>query len=65
MVRFVEETNYDRKYDKESRDRVIRSKVALICSIIILGICMYLFFPFPNNVMLDVRSTFMSFPIRN
>lgn len=44
---------------------MIRSRVALISSIIILGICMYLYFPFPNNVMLDVRSTFMSFPIRN
>ena len=44
---------------------MIRSKVALICSIVILGICMYLYFPFPNNVMFEARSTFMSFPIRN
>lgn len=44
---------------------VIRSKVALISSVITLGICMYLYFPFPNNVMLEARSTFMSFPIRN
>ncbi|MFJ7976641.1 hypothetical protein ACIQZI_13200 [Peribacillus sp. NPDC096379] len=44
---------------------MIRSKVALISSAIILGICMYLYFPFPNHVMLEVRSTFMSFPIRN
>lgn len=43
----------------------IRSKVALISSVVILGICMYLYFPFPNNVMLEARSTFMSFPIRN
>ena len=44
---------------------MIRSKVALISSVVILGICMYLYFPFPNNVMLEARSTFMSFPIRN
>ncbi|MEH7356425.1 hypothetical protein V7150_23215 [Neobacillus drentensis] len=44
---------------------MIRSKVTLISSVIILGICMYLYFPFPNDVMLEARSTFMSFPIRN
>ena len=44
---------------------MIRSKVALVSSVVILGICMYLYFPFPNNVMLEARSTFMSFPIRN
>ncbi|MEI2364609.1 hypothetical protein [Niallia circulans] len=44
---------------------MIKSKVALISSVVILGICMYLYFPFPNNVMLEARSTFMSFPIRN
>ena len=44
---------------------MIRSKVALISSIVLLGICMYLYFPFPNNVMLEARATFMSFPIRN
>ncbi|MFJ7730627.1 hypothetical protein ACIQXF_01905 [Lysinibacillus sp. NPDC097231] len=42
---------------------MIRNKAALISSIVILGICMYLYFPFPNNVMLEARSTFMSFPI--
>lgn len=46
-------------------NKVIRSKVALISSTIILCICMYLFFPFPDNVLLDSRSTFMTFPIRN
>ena len=35
---------------------MIRSKVALISSVVILGICMYLYFPFPNNVMLEARS---------
>ncbi len=44
---------------------MIRSKAALISSIIILAICMYLYFPFPNNEMLEARSTFMSFPISN
>lgn len=42
---------------------MIRSKVALISSVIILGICMVLFFTFPNKVMFDARTTFMSFPI--
>ena len=44
---------------------MIKSKLALFSSAILLGICMYLYFPFPNNVMLDARTTFMSFPIRN
>lgn len=44
---------------------MIRNKGALIGSAIILCICMYLYFPFPNNVMLNARSTFMSFPISN
>lgn len=44
---------------------MIKSKLALISSVIILGICMYLYFPYPNNVMLEAHSTFMSFPIRN
>ncbi|GGM43640.1 hypothetical protein GCM10011351_32020 [Paraliobacillus quinghaiensis] len=44
---------------------MIRSKVALISSAIILGVCLYLYFPFHNNVMIGARTTFMSFPIRN
>jgi len=44
---------------------MIRSKAALISSVIILGICIYLYFPFPNNVILEAQSTFMSFPIHN
>jgi hypothetical protein len=44
---------------------MIKSKLALIISVIILGICMYLYFPYPNNVMIEARSSFMSFPIRN
>lgn len=52
-------------YDKETRYTMIKSKLALFSSVIILGICMYLYFPFPNNVTLEARTTFMSFPIRN
>ena len=44
---------------------MIRNKVALISSIVILVICMYLYFPFPYNVMLEAHYIFMSFPIRN
>lgn len=44
---------------------MIRNKVALIISAIILCICMFLFFPFPNNETLDAHSRFMSFPISN
>lgn len=49
----------------EERYVMIKSKLALIGSFIILAICMYLFFPFPNNVMMDSQAAFMSFPIRN
>lgn len=49
----------------ENRDGVVKNKLALFSSFIILCICMYLFFPFPNNVMLEAQTTFMSFPIRN
>ena len=42
---------------------MIRSKLAIISSFIILAICMYLSFPFPNNVTLGAHSTFMSLPI--
>ncbi|TWT01588.1 hypothetical protein [Planomicrobium sp. CPCC 101079] len=42
---------------------MIKSKLALSGSVIILGVCMYLFFPFPNNVMIGARTTFMSFPV--
>jgi hypothetical protein len=44
---------------------MIKSKLAIISSVFILSICMYLYFPFPNNVMVEARTTFMSFPIRN
>ena len=44
---------------------MIRNKAALIISAIILCICMYLYFPFPNNLLIDASIIFMSFPIRN
>ncbi|ATP41065.1 hypothetical protein CSE16_13950 [Solibacillus sp. R5-41] len=44
---------------------MIRSKAALISSFVILCVCIFLSFPFPNNRMLDARATFMSFPIKN
>ncbi|MEW9502448.1 hypothetical protein [Jeotgalibacillus marinus] len=44
---------------------MVRNKVALIGSAVILCVCMYLYFPFPDNEMIDARSTFMSFPISN
>lgn len=44
---------------------MIRSKVALLSSIIILCLCMNLYFPFPNTVLLEASTIFMSFPIRN
>ncbi|MDQ0430177.1 hypothetical protein QOZ98_003013 [Planomicrobium stackebrandtii] len=49
----------------ENRDGMVKNKLALFSSFIILCICMYLFFPFPNNVMVEARTTFMSFPIEN
>lgn len=45
--------------------KLIKSKVALISSAVLLGICMYLYFPFPNNQLVDARQRFMSFPIHN
>ncbi|QFF99157.1 hypothetical protein PB01_10125 [Psychrobacillus glaciei] len=44
---------------------MIRNKVALISSLVILCICLYLYISFPNNGTLEARTIFMSFPIRN
>lgn len=44
---------------------MIRNKKALFSSAVILCICMYLYFPFPENDLIEARSTFLSFPIRN
>ncbi|MEK5431070.1 hypothetical protein MKY88_09345 [Lysinibacillus sp. FSL R7-0073] len=42
---------------------MIKNKVSFVTSIILLGICMCLFFPFPNYQMVNARISFMSFPI--
>ena len=42
---------------------MIKNKKYLIASVVILVICMSLYFPYPNNNMIYERSTFMSFPI--
>ncbi|MBB5181559.1 hypothetical protein HNQ44_003024 [Planomicrobium koreense] len=49
----------------EKKNGMVKNKLALFSSFVILCICMYLFFPFPNNPVLEARTTFMSFPIRN
>ncbi|MEE3809201.1 MULTISPECIES: hypothetical protein [Lysinibacillus] len=43
---------------------MINNKRALISSIVILGICMCLFFPYPSNEVMHAQSSFMSFPIQ-
>lgn len=43
---------------------MIRNKLALIRSAMLFVVCMFLFFPFPNNPLLTAGSSFMSFPIR-
>lgn len=43
---------------------MIKNKLALVGSAIILCICMYLYFPFPNLETLNAITQFMSFPIR-
>lgn len=53
------------KQESKWEDNMIRNKAALISSAVILCICMYLYFPFPENELFDARSYFMSFPIRN
>lgn len=43
---------------------MIKNKVAFISAMVILGICICLFFPYPNNEMIHAQSSFMSFPIQ-
>ena len=50
---------------KRKKDKIIKSKVALICSVVMLSICMSMFFPYPNNIMTGARTIFMSFPLTN
>lgn len=44
---------------------MIKNKIAIAISFILLVICMSIYFPFPNNEMIKARSSFMTFPIRN
>lgn len=45
---------------------MIRNKLAVIASIVLLCICMSFYFPFPNNQIRNVGvQQFISFPIRN
>lgn len=44
---------------------MVKSKVALISSAMILCICMSFYFPFPNNKTIDARASFMMLPIRD
>lgn len=43
---------------------MIKKKITFISGIVILGICMCLFFPYPNSEMIYAQSSFMSFPIQ-
>ncbi|PIC82887.1 hypothetical protein [Sporosarcina sp. P1] len=43
---------------------MIKNRTALICAMVLFAICMFLFFPYPNNPLLGTTVTFMSFPIQ-
>ncbi|MCM3409494.1 hypothetical protein [Metabacillus litoralis] len=44
---------------------MVKSKLALICSAVILCICMSFYFPYPTNKTIDARASFMMLPIRD
>ena len=44
---------------------MVKSKVALIGSAVILCICMSFYFPYPTNKTIDARASFMMLPIRD
>lgn len=44
---------------------MIKNITALISAVVLLAICMFLFFPYPNNPLIGATITFMSFPIQN
>ena len=44
---------------------MIKNITALISAVVLLAICMFLFFPYPNNPLLGATVVFMSFPIQN
>ncbi|ARF13031.1 hypothetical protein [Sporosarcina ureae] len=43
---------------------MIKNRTALISAVVLLAICMFLFFPYPNNPLIGATVTFMSFPIQ-
>lgn len=44
---------------------MVRNKLALFGSFVMLAVCMILFFPFPHNDEYETLSEFMGMPIRN
>ena len=44
---------------------MIKNSTALIGAALLLIICQFIFFPYPNNPLLGSTVTFMSFPIQN
>ncbi|MCM3163323.1 hypothetical protein [Metabacillus litoralis] len=44
---------------------MVKSKLALISSAVILCICMSFYFPYPTNKTIDARASFMMLPIRD
>lgn len=44
---------------------MIKNKAAFVGSFIVFAICMFLFFPLPNNTMKEAKLIFMSFPIQD
>lgn len=44
---------------------MIKNRTALISAVVLLAICMILFFPYPNNPLIGSSVTFMSFPLQN
>ncbi|PIC97876.1 hypothetical protein [Sporosarcina sp. P29] len=43
----------------------MKNRTALISAVVLLAICMILFFPYPNNPLIGSSVTFMSFPLQN
>ncbi|MBB4825973.1 hypothetical protein HNO89_003210 [Sporosarcina luteola] len=44
---------------------MIKHKSAVIVSIILLVVCVCLYFPYPDNQLMDATASFMSLPIQN
>ncbi|PID21360.1 hypothetical protein CSV61_08995 [Sporosarcina sp. P3] len=43
---------------------MIKNRIALISAVVLLAICILLYFPYPNNPLIGATVTFMSFPIQ-